>query len=129
MPGNSDCRESVLWLLDDVKAKLSNTLMIARLDGGYLKGELLNEMVERQLHRSTCHYRLESLCRTHVIHRLLHPPYATMKRRTLLSPCAIRQYRFEQLCTPDSGGMGKLLREFVLPAQPGLSSAPFPGIG
>lgn len=49
MPGNSDCRESVLWLLDDVKAKLSNPLIIARLDGGYLKGELLNEMVERQL--------------------------------------------------------------------------------
>ena len=49
MPGNSDCRESVLWLLDDVKAKLGNPLMIARLDGGYLKGELLNEMLERQL--------------------------------------------------------------------------------
>jgi hypothetical protein len=49
MPGNSDCRESVLWLLNDVKAKLNNPLIIARLDGGYLKGDLLNEMVEQQL--------------------------------------------------------------------------------
>ena len=49
MPGNSHCRESVLWLLDDVKMKLSNPLMIARLDGGYLKGEILSKLVERQL--------------------------------------------------------------------------------
>jgi hypothetical protein len=49
MPGSSHCRESVLWLLDDVKAKLNTPLLVARLDGGYLKGELLNKLVKRQL--------------------------------------------------------------------------------
>jgi len=49
MPGNSHGQESVLWLLDDVKTKLNNPLMIARLDNGYLKGETLNELLKRQL--------------------------------------------------------------------------------
>jgi len=49
LSGNSLCRESVLWLLDDVKRKLNNPLTIARLDGGYLKGEILSKLVERQL--------------------------------------------------------------------------------
>lgn len=49
MPGNSHCREPVLQLLEDVKAKLDTALMIIRLDGGFLKGELLNELVDQGL--------------------------------------------------------------------------------
>ena len=49
MPGNSHGQESVLWLVDDVKTKLNNPLMIIRLDNGYLKGEILNEFLKRQL--------------------------------------------------------------------------------
>jgi hypothetical protein len=49
MPGNSRGGESVLWLLDDVRSKLNNPLMIVRLDSGYLKGETLNQLLERQL--------------------------------------------------------------------------------
>ena len=49
MPGNSHGQESVLWLVDDVKTKLNNPLMIVRLDNGYLKGDILNELLKRQL--------------------------------------------------------------------------------
>jgi hypothetical protein len=49
MPGNSRGGESVLWLIDDVKSKLNNPLTIVRLDSGYLKGEILNKLLERQL--------------------------------------------------------------------------------
>jgi hypothetical protein len=49
MPGNSRGGGSVLWLLDDVKTKLNNPLMIVRLDSGYLKGEILDQLLKRQL--------------------------------------------------------------------------------
>lgn len=49
MAGNTHCRSVLLELLDNVKQKLKAELMIVRLDGGYLSGEILNELVKRQL--------------------------------------------------------------------------------
>lgn len=49
MAGNSHCRQAVLSLLDDVAEKLSHPLIIVRLDGGYLSGDVLDALVERQL--------------------------------------------------------------------------------
>ena len=40
--GNTNCRSVLLELLDDVSRKLDTDLMILRLDGGYLSGDLLN---------------------------------------------------------------------------------------
>lgn len=49
MAGNSIGRQSLRWLLDDVQRKLQPSLMIVRLDGGYLSGEVLDELVSQQL--------------------------------------------------------------------------------
>lgn len=49
MAGNSIGRQSLRWLLDDVLRKLQPSLMIVRLDGGYLSGEVLDELVSQQL--------------------------------------------------------------------------------
>ena len=46
MPGNTHCRSVLLELLDNVKQKLKTELMIVRLDGGYLSGEILVEGLE-----------------------------------------------------------------------------------
>lgn len=40
--GNTNCRSVLLELLDDVSHKLDTDLMILRLDGGYLSGDILN---------------------------------------------------------------------------------------
>ena len=49
MAGNTHCRCVLLELLDNVKTKLKTELLIVRLDGGYLSGEILNALWERQL--------------------------------------------------------------------------------
>lgn len=49
MAGNSHCRDSLLFLLDDVAEKLATKLMIVRLDGGYLSGDVLDALRQRQL--------------------------------------------------------------------------------
>ncbi|MBI1930359.1 transposase [Candidatus Poribacteria bacterium] len=49
MAGNSHCRQSVLFLMDDVAEKLSRPLMIVRKDCGSLSGDVLSALVERQL--------------------------------------------------------------------------------
>lgn len=55
--GNTHCRKVLLELLDDVEKKLQTDLMILRLDGGYLKGEILNTLVEEGLQIIiTCRY-------------------------------------------------------------------------
>ena len=42
--GNTHCRSVLLELLDDVHQKLKTDLMILRLDGGYLSGDILNTL-------------------------------------------------------------------------------------
>jgi len=42
--GNIHCRSVLLELLDDVSQKLDTDLIIIRLDGGYLSGEILNTL-------------------------------------------------------------------------------------
>jgi len=44
--GNTHGRSVCIDLLEEVKRKLNNPLMIARLDGGYLSGELLNTLLD-----------------------------------------------------------------------------------
>lgn len=47
--GNTHCRSVLIELLEEVSQKLDNPLMIARLDGGYLSGEILNTLVNSGL--------------------------------------------------------------------------------
>ena len=47
--GNTHCRSVLIELLEEVRQKLNQPLMIARLDGGYLSGEILNALVEMGL--------------------------------------------------------------------------------
>ena len=55
--GNTHCRSVLLQLVDDVRQKLSTDLMILRLDGGYLSGEMLNTLCEMGLQIIiTCRY-------------------------------------------------------------------------
>ena len=44
--GNTHCRSVLLELLDDVCQKLATDLMILRLDGGYLSGDILNTLFQ-----------------------------------------------------------------------------------
>ena len=62
--GNTHCRSVLLQLVDDVRQKLSTDLMILRLDGGYLSGEMLNTLCEMGLQIIiTCRYDLDSKSR------------------------------------------------------------------
>lgn len=55
--GNTHCRSVLLELLDDVRQKLDTDLMILRLDGGYLSGDILNTRCEMGLQIIiTCRY-------------------------------------------------------------------------
>ncbi len=47
--GNTHCRSVLIELIEEVGQKLNHPLMIARLDGGYLSGEILNTLVKREL--------------------------------------------------------------------------------
>lgn len=47
--GNSVGKDCLLALLSDVSQKLGQPLVIARLDGGYLSGDILTALVERGL--------------------------------------------------------------------------------
>ena len=47
--GNTHCRSVLLELLDEVNQKLNTSLTIVRLDGGYLSGEILSALIQRQL--------------------------------------------------------------------------------
>lgn len=49
MAGNTHCRSVVLELLTEVVHKLKPQLMIIRLDGGYLSGDVLNALVDQEL--------------------------------------------------------------------------------
>jgi len=49
MAGNTHCRSVVIELLEEVAEKLDAQLMIIRLDGGYLSGELLNTLIDKGL--------------------------------------------------------------------------------
>jgi len=44
--GNTHCRSVLIELLEEVAEKLDTPLMIARLDGGYLSGKILNTLVD-----------------------------------------------------------------------------------
>ena len=47
--GNTHCRSMLLEILDDVCEKLNTDLMILRLDGGYLSGDILNALWDKGL--------------------------------------------------------------------------------
>jgi len=49
MAGNTHCQRVVIELLEEVTQQLDAQLIIIRLDGGYLSGELLNTLIEKGL--------------------------------------------------------------------------------
>lgn len=49
MAGNTQGRSILKWLIEDVTEKLGKSVRIVRLDGGYLSGEILDYIVDRQL--------------------------------------------------------------------------------